>query len=82
MPPTLTSPAAVVALAVCLGYNGRGVAMGTAMGDVIARRIRGARREELPMPVTDIAPISFHRFHRLGVGFRLVYGRIRDQLGI
>ncbi|MCB1377757.1 MAG: FAD-binding oxidoreductase [Alphaproteobacteria bacterium] len=67
---------------VCLGYNGRGVAMGTAMGDVIARRIRGARREELPMPVTDIAPISFHRFHRLGVGFRLVYGRIRDQLGI
>ena len=67
---------------VALGYNGRGVAMATAMGSVLADRIAGARREDLPMPVTDMSPISFHRFHKLGVNIRLVYGKIRDQLGI
>ncbi len=67
---------------VCLGYNGRGIAMATAMGGVLADRIAGARRDDLPMPVTDLTPISFHRFHKLGVKMRLVYGRIRDQLGI
>ncbi|WP_373505581.1 NAD(P)/FAD-dependent oxidoreductase [Aestuariivirga sp.] len=67
---------------VALGYNGRGVAMATAMGSVLADRIAGARREDLPMPVTDLTPIAFHRFHKLGVNIRLVYGKIRDQLGI
>lgn len=67
---------------VCLGYNGRGIAMATAMGGVLASRIAGARREDLPMPVTDLMPISFHRFHKLGVRMRLVYGKIRDQLGV
>lgn len=67
---------------VCLGYNGRGVAMATAMGAVLADRIAGAPRHDLPMPVTDISPISFHRFHKLGVGVRLIYGKIRDQLGL
>ncbi len=67
---------------ICLGYNGRGIAMATAMGSVLASRIAGARREDLPMPVTDLTPISFHRFHKLGVRMRLVYGKIRDQLGV
>ncbi len=59
---------------ICLGYSGRGVGMGTAMGRVLADRIVGARREDLPMPVTDIKTISFHRFHRIGVMTRLLYG--------
>ena len=67
---------------VCLGYNGRGIAMATAMGGVLAERIAGARREDLPMPVTDLTPMSFHRFARLGVEFRLAYGKLRDSLGI
>jgi glycine/D-amino acid oxidase-like deaminating enzyme len=67
---------------ICLGYNGRGIAMATAMGGVLAERIAGARREDLPMPVTDLTPISFHRFIRLGVEFRLAYGKLRDSLGI
>lgn len=65
---------------ICLGYSGRGVAMGTAMGGVLARRINGARREDLPMPVTDMKSVSFHRFHRIGVKARLLYGRYRDML--
>jgi glycine/D-amino acid oxidase-like deaminating enzyme len=67
---------------VCLGYNGRGIAMATAMGGVLADRIGGAAAADLPMPVTDITPIGFHRFHKLGVGVRLAYGKIRDQLGL
>lgn len=67
---------------VCLGYNGRGIAMATAMGAVLAERIAGAPIKDLPMPVTGIEAINFHRFHKLGVGVRLAYGRIRDRLGI
>lgn len=65
---------------ICLGYSGRGVAMGTAMGGVLARRINGARREDLPMPVTDLKTIRFHRFNSIGVKARLLYGRYRDML--
>lgn len=65
---------------ICLGYSGRGVAMGTAMGSVLAKRITGTRREDLPMPVTDLKTIGFHRFHRLGVKARLLYGRYKDML--
>ena len=67
---------------VCLGYNGRGIAMATAMGGVLADRIAGARREDLPMPVTDLTPMRFHRFAGIGVEFRLAYGKLRDSLGI
>jgi len=69
-------------LHICLGYNGRGVAMATAMGEVIAERVGGAAIEDLPMPVTDLRPIPFHRFAGLGVAIRLFYGGLRDRLGI
>lgn len=62
-----------------LGYNGRGVAMGTAMGRQLARRIAG---ERVDLPVTPISPIPFHRFWRIGVGYRVMQGRIRDRLGL
>ena len=35
---------------VCLGYNGRGVAMSTAMGPELARRIIGGTSAEMNMP--------------------------------
>jgi len=50
------------------------------MGGVLARRINGTRREDLPMPVTDMKSVTFHRFHRIGVKARLLYGRYRDML--
>lgn len=65
-----------------LGYNGRGVAMATAMGSVIARRIAGEPASDLPLPVTGIEPYPFRSFARLGVEARLIYGRVRDRLGI
>jgi glycine/D-amino acid oxidase-like deaminating enzyme len=77
--PHLHEPAPGVIAA--LGYNGRGVAMATAMGGEIARRILGASDAELNLPVTDIKPIKFHALWKTGVAARVAYGRIQDWLG-
>ncbi|MDJ0389223.1 FAD-binding oxidoreductase [Roseomonas sp. E05] len=69
-------------LLTALGYNGRGVAMATAMGGQLARRLLGTPVEELDMPVLPIRPIAFHRFWRLGVMAAVAQGRIRDRLGL
>ncbi|MEQ9488935.1 MAG: FAD-binding oxidoreductase [Alphaproteobacteria bacterium] len=48
-----------------LGWNGRGVAMTSAMGPALADWLTGAPGEDLPIPVTKVRPIPFH-------GLRLV----------
>jgi glycine/D-amino acid oxidase-like deaminating enzyme len=65
----------------CLGYNGRGVAMATAMGVQLARRIT---RPELPfdMPLTDMKTIALHPFWPAGVKAAILYGRASDYLGL
>jgi len=78
--PHLHQPADNVLL--CLGYNGRGVAMATAMGREIARRTLGTPVTELDMPVTNLKPIPFHGLWRGAVAARIAYGRIRDALGL
>jgi glycine/D-amino acid oxidase-like deaminating enzyme len=67
---------------VSLGYNGRGVAMATAMGTEIARRVLGAKDGELNMPVTALREIPFHSLWKTAAAARITYGRIRDALGI
>ncbi len=67
---------------VCLGYNGRGVAMSTAMGPQLARRIIGGRPEEFDMPVTTMREIPFHALWRSAVTARMIHGRMRDWLGL
>ncbi len=67
---------------VCLGYNGRGVAMSTAMGPELARRALGGRTADIAMPITSIKEIPFHALWRSGVAARVAYGRIRDSLGL
>ncbi len=64
----------------CLGYNGRGVAMATAMGRQIARHL--ATGAAMDMPVTTLRAISFHGLWRGAVAARVTYGRIRDRLPI
>lgn len=66
----------------CLGYNGRGVALSTAMGSEIAKRVTGAPGETLAMPVSPIKPIALHGFWRIGVLAKVLDGRIRDRLGL
>ena len=64
----------------CLGYNGRGVAMSTAMGPQLARRILGGGTAEIDMPITTMKEIPFHALWRNAVAARVAYGRIRDYL--
>lgn len=69
-------------VAICLGYNGRGVAMSTVMGGELARWATGARASDLDMPVTDLREIPFHAFWKFGASIRIAYGRIRDSLDL
>src|SRR5258708_7315087 len=66
----------------CLGYNGRGVAMSTAMGPELARRVVGGRDAEIAMPITRMREIPFHGLWKSAVQARVTYGRIRDFLGL
>ena len=77
--PHLHEPAPGVIAA--MGYNGRGVAMATAMGREVARRILGASDAEMNMPITTLKPIPFHALWRSAVSARVAYGRIQDWLG-
>jgi glycine/D-amino acid oxidase-like deaminating enzyme len=67
---------------VCLGYNGRGVAMSTAMGPELARRVIGGHTAEIAMPITGIRKIPFHGLWQSAVNARVAYGRVRDYLGL
>jgi sarcosine oxidase len=70
-----------------LGYNGRGVAMATVMGRILADWALGVPAPELAFPVTPLAPIPMHRFNQIGArvaiqGLRAMDGlaRVRDRL--
>ena len=67
---------------ICVGYNGRGIAMATAMGEQIAARIAGASASDLPMPVTDLRGLPLHGLWRPVAATRILYGRLRDALGL
>jgi glycine/D-amino acid oxidase-like deaminating enzyme len=66
---------------ICLGYNGRGVAMATAMGRALADRMArpGAAFD---MPLTPLVPIPLHAFWPVAVKAAILSGRVRDFLGI
>ncbi len=79
--PHLHEPAPNAHLA--LGYNGRGVAMATTMGALLAKRILGAAERDIDLPITkDLKPFWFHDFWKVGVAARMAYGRARDRLGV
>jgi glycine/D-amino acid oxidase-like deaminating enzyme len=69
-------------LLISLGCNGRGVALSTAMGAQLTRRLIGGIKAEIDMPVTGIKPIPMHAFWPLGVTAAVLAGRVRDRLGI
>jgi glycine/D-amino acid oxidase-like deaminating enzyme len=66
---------------VCLGYNGRGVALAAAMGAALAQRI-ARPTAQFDMPVTSLKTIPLHALWPLAVNAAIVRGRISDFLGI
>lgn len=43
-----------------LGYSGRGIAMATAMGKLLAQRATGTPAADLPLPVSEVDPLPMH----------------------
>lgn len=65
-----------------LGYNGRGVAIATAMGVELAKWARGAPDEELAFPVTTIKPLPFSFARETMVEAEILRLRLLDKLGV
>ena len=63
-----------------LGYNGRGVAMATVMGRLLARWAQGEAASELGFPVTPLRPIPMHACNGIGVRATIQYLRLADAL--
>jgi glycine/D-amino acid oxidase-like deaminating enzyme len=76
--PHLHEPAPGVLAA--LGYNGRGVAMATALGKVLAERAQGLPADRLPLPPTPVRPIPFHGLRRPILGLAAGWKRLLDAV--
>jgi len=76
--PHLSEPAP--GLYAMVGYNGRGVAMATACGKLMAERIRGKPADELPLPTTPLRPIPFHGLRRPALAAAVTWKRILDRV--
>ncbi|MGO4437142.1 NAD(P)/FAD-dependent oxidoreductase [Rhizobium sp. RAF56] len=60
--------------------NGRGIAMTTAMGKVLAEWACGADARDLPIPFGPPAPIPFHPLLRHAPNMLLFWSMLRDRL--
>ena len=63
-----------------LGYNGRGVAMATLMGRLLAQRTLGMSDAELAFPVTPVRPIPFHGASSFAARAAIQYLRAMDLI--
>lgn len=63
------------------GYNGRGVALATAIGQVLGAHLSGRAEEDaLPLPFSPLKPIRFHSFWPIGVHATIAWSRLRASL--
>jgi glycine/D-amino acid oxidase-like deaminating enzyme len=62
-----------------IGYNGRGVAMATACGKMMAERMRGMPLVDLPLPATRMKPIPFHGLRRPALAAAVAWKRFQDR---
>ena len=60
------------------GYMGRGVAMATAMGSLLARCAAGEDLGSLPFPPSRPKPIPFHALRRPGIEIAVAWKRLQD----
>lgn len=60
--------------------NGRGIAMTTAMGKVLADWAAGTEARDLPLPFAPPAPIPFHALLRHAPNILLGWSMLRDRL--
>ena len=63
-----------------LGYNGRGVAMSTMMGKLLAERVAGTRAEDIALPAVPLRRIPFHGWRATGISLAIGWKRLQDRL--
>jgi glycine/D-amino acid oxidase-like deaminating enzyme len=63
-----------------LGYNGRGVAMATVMGRLLARRALGVPVAELGFPMSPVLPMALHGLSGVGVRAGIQYLRLLEGM--
>lgn len=67
-------------LTIALGYSGRGIAMATTMGRLLAERMEGASDSQFGFPVTAISPIPLHGLQRFYLAAGVRYFSLLDAL--
>jgi len=60
------------------GYNGRGVAMATATGRLLARCAAGAPADDLPLPPTKLRPLPLHGLRAPAIELAVGWKRLLD----
>jgi glycine/D-amino acid oxidase-like deaminating enzyme len=76
--PLLHEPAAN--LLACVGYNGRGIAMATVLGRILAGWASGLPWQDIGYPVTKIRPMALHEYSELAARLAIQYYRLRDAI--
>lgn len=63
-----------------LGCNGRGVAVCTTIGKIMAEFVGGRPADDLALPVTAPDPFMLHTFRKAGIMVASQYYRLLDRL--
>jgi len=63
-----------------MGYNGRGVGMGSVMGNVLGQIVGGLPFDESPIPVSKPNKFALHAFHKPGVYLNIKWFELNDYL--
>ncbi|OED37406.1 hypothetical protein AB833_23560 [Chromatiales bacterium (ex Bugula neritina AB1)] len=63
-----------------MGYNGRGVGMGTMMGKILAEHILHPTDQAGAFPVTEPKKFALHKFHSAGVTMAVKWYALQDHL--
>ena len=66
-------------LHVGLGCNGRGVALSTVMGRLLAQTALGENPADLPIPVCPIKKYPFYQFHKTGIKIAVAWKEFQDR---
>lgn len=67
-------------LVAAAGYNGRGIAMATAMGRVLADKASGVVDAELDFPLARLRPIPLHGLRRPAIALAVAFKALQDRL--
>lgn len=63
-----------------LGCNGRGIAISSAIGSLVAQRLCGLPTEDMALTPSPMKSFPFHAFRQLGVAVATRYHGMRDRI--